>query len=204
MIKYLEFLNRKIIRNPFEEATRLNASVFNLGCARCSIIVLWMRNTAIIQEAAENQIFAWVVKFLERLVWSHRKSFTSPFIFSPITGWSSKLSLKVGRSRNRALQNIRIWREMVKVLEGWAEPRWSPVAWRHRRPPGGKTAKQPPQRNTWAAMLEHMTGHLKRVQDLDARGRFCLVYSIGYKGSLQINWLWSMGRRFPHSSLCHL
>ena len=195
MIKYLEFLNRKVIRNLFKEATCLNASVWHLGCARCSIIVFRTRKAlAIKQEAAENQIFAWVVKFLKGLVGSHRKSFTSPFIFSPITGWSSKLSLKVGRSRNRALQNIRIWREMVKVLEGWAEPRWSPVAWRHRRPPGGKTAKQPPQRNTRAAILEHMTGHLRGVQDSDARGRFCLVNWIGYKGSIQINWLWPMLR----------
>lgn len=59
MIKYLEFLNRKVIRNLFKEATRLNASVLHLGCARCSIIVLGMRKAlAIIQEAAENQIFA--------------------------------------------------------------------------------------------------------------------------------------------------
>ena len=86
-----------------------------------------------------------------------------PFLFQKRLKFQPKKGLRREKSFGEGWEKV----ALVKVLEGWVEPRWSPVAWRHTAARGQDTraaAWELADRNSTAAKPEHTGRHFSNSQ----------------------------------------
>ena len=95
--------------------------------------------------------------------WSSSAYIFCPSFFQKRLKFQPKKGLRREKSFGEGWEKV----ALVKVLEGWVEPRWSPVAWRHTAARGQDTraaAWELADRNSTAAMPEHTGRHFSNSQ----------------------------------------